>query len=277
MLSIIRSLYLQSRLFIVSSIIALLFIVSYFISWLLLGAKLILIAFIILIIVDFLLLYGIKKGILGNRILNDKLSNGDDNLIKLVIENRYQLAVNLFIIDEIPAQFQIRNLEFKRTLKSKSKEIIEYRLKPVKRGLYQFGIINIYAGTALGLLWRRYKLGNKSMAPVYPSYLQMRAFELMAISNHLTMMGVKKIRRIGHNMEFEQIKDYVAGDDFRSINWNATARRGDLMVNTYQDEKSQQVYCIIDKSRTMQMPFEGMTLLDYAINTTLSLSNIIIR
>jgi uncharacterized protein (DUF58 family) len=75
-------------------------------------------------------------------------------------------------------------------------------------------------------------------------------------------------------MEFEQIRDYVQGDDFRTINWKATARRTHLMVNQYQDEKSQQVYSLIDMGRTMEMPFNGLSLLDYAINTSLVISNI---
>jgi len=75
-------------------------------------------------------------------------------------------------------------------------------------------------------------------------------------------------------MEFEQVKEYVQGDDYRTLNWTATARKGQLMVNNYTDEKSQQVYCIIDKGRVMKMPFEGMSLLDYAINASLVLSNV---
>ena len=102
----------------------------------------------------------------------------------------------------------------------------------------------------------------------------MRRYELMAISNRLSEAGIKKIRRIGRNLEFDQIRDYIKGDDVRTVNWKATARKGHLMVNQYQDEKSQQVFCILDMGRTMQMPFEGMTLLDYAINTSLVISNI---
>lgn len=115
------------------------------------------------------------------------------------------------------------------------------------------------------------------MVPVFPSYIQMRKYELLAISNRLTETGIKKIRRIGHNLEFEQIKKYVAGDDIRTINWKATARKNDLMVNHYQDERMQQVYCLIDKGRVMQMPFKGLSLLDYAINSSLVISNIAIK
>jgi len=78
-------------------------------------------------------------------------------------------------------------------------------------------------------------------------------------------------------MEFEQIKEYVPGDDLRTLNWKASARKGGLMVNTYTDEKSQQVYCIIDKGRLMKMPFNGLTLLDYAINSCLVVSNVCLR
>ena len=85
------------------------------------------------------------------------------------------------------------------------------------------------------------------------------------------------MRKIGQSMEFEQIKDYVTGDDVRTLNWKATARKGMLMVNNYADEKSQQVFCIIDKGRLMKMPFGGLTLLDYAINSTLVLSNICLQ
>jgi uncharacterized protein (DUF58 family) len=102
----------------------------------------------------------------------------------------------------------------------------------------------------------------------------MRKYELLAISNRLTEAGIKKIRRVGNNSEFDQIKDYVAGDDIRTINWKATARRRKLMTNQYQDERSQAVYSVVDMGRVMRMPFEGLSLLDYAINASLVISNI---
>jgi uncharacterized protein (DUF58 family) len=113
------------------------------------------------------------------------------------------------------------------------------------------------------------------MVKVLPSFMALRQFELLAYSNNLAEAGSRKIRKIGHSLEFEQIKEYVSGDDIRSINWKATARKGgNLMVNNYTDERSQQVYCVIDKGRVMKMPFEGMSLLDYAINATLILSRV---
>jgi uncharacterized protein (DUF58 family) len=150
-------------------------------------------------------------------------------------------------------------------------------LRPVARGVYQFGIIRVFVSTGIGLVHRKFNCDQPKSVKVYPSFLQIRKYELMAISNRLTDIGIKKVRKIGHNIEFEHIKEYVQGDDFRTINWKATARKSDLMVNMYQDEKSQNVYSLIDKGRMMQMPFEGMSLLDYAINSSLVFSNIAIK
>jgi len=124
------------------------------------------------------------------------------------------------------------------------------------------------------LVKRRYIFPARKTVKVYPSYIQMRRYQLLAVSNRLQEAGVKRIRKLGHSMEFEQIKEYVRGDDFRTINWKATARKDALMVNNYTDERSQQIYCIINKGRVMKMPFGGLTLLDHAINASLVLSNV---
>ena len=102
--------------------------------------------------------------------------------------------------------------------------------------------------------------------------MMLNRYELLAMSNNLTEMGIKRIRRVGNNTEFEQIKEYVKGDDYRMINWKASARRHQLMVNVYRDERSQQIFSVIDKGRVMQQSFRGMTLLDYSINAALVLS-----
>jgi uncharacterized protein (DUF58 family) len=115
------------------------------------------------------------------------------------------------------------------------------------------------------------------MVPVYPSIIQMQQYDFLAISNKLSLFGLKKIRRIGHTQEFEQIKEYVPGDDIRTLNWKATAKQNQLMVNQYQDEKSQPIYSIIDTGRVMKMPFNGLKLLDYAINSTLAFSNVALK
>ena len=154
---------------------------------------------------------------------------------------------------------------------------IAYSLRPVERGAYTFGKINIFLSTPLGLLQRRMQFGKAATVPVYPSIMQMKQLELRAFDRIAQHQGIKKIRRIGHSYEFEQIKNYVRGDDYRSINWKASSRRNTLMVNQYEDERAQQIYSVIDKSRVMKMPFEGLSLMDYAINSSLAISNVALQ
>ena len=239
--------------------------------------KLILLLLATLTILDTVILFSAKTGAKGIRHLPEKFSNGDQNSVRLTISNYYTFPVYVKIIDEIPEQFQVRNFGIIRKLDPSSTSELEYQLRPVDRGEYYFGTLNIYVTSIFGLISRRFTYGDKAMVPTYPSFMQLRKYDLMAISNNLTQYGIKKIRKIGHTMEFEQIKEYVLGDDLRTINWKATAKRNQLMVNQFQDEKSQPVYSIIDKGRVMKMPFDGLTLLDYAINAALVMSNVALK
>jgi uncharacterized protein (DUF58 family) len=269
-----KNLFLTNRLFAGLAICVVLFLFSFFFPWLGVIPELFFWMLVLLFLADVILLYRIPKGIFAKRHAPERLSNGDDNELGVYIENLYPFNISVGIIDEIPFQFQKRDIWFKTILSPRQHKLINYLLRPTKRGEYEFGDIRVYVKSPLGLIRRRYNFSQTETLPVYPSFLQMRKYELMAISNRLSEIGVKKIRRLGHSLEFEQVKNYVAGDDYRTINWKATARRGDLMTNVYTDEKSQHVYCVIDKSRSMKMPFEGLSLLDYAINASLVLSDV---
>lgn len=277
MIHLFKSLYFSKVVFHFVIEIVILFVFAFVFPWLLGIAQLCFMILILLLLADGIILFMVKKGIFCRRDVPERLSNGDENPISIFIENHYSFSILLEIIDEIPFQFQKRDLLFHTSLKSAEQQIVEYQLRPTKRGEYSFGAVNVYVKSPIRLLQRRFQFSQDKMVAVYPSFLQMRAYELMAISNRLTELGIKKIRRIGQSQEFEQIRQYVQGDDVRSINWKATARRNDVMVNAYQEEKSQNVYCLIDKGRVMQMPFDGLSLLDYAINATLILSNIAIN
>ncbi len=273
----LRSLYLGNRLFLIIGILVVGFVVTFIVGGGYLIPQVGTFALVAAIVTDVLLLFRVTRGLRGERLVADKLSNGDDNDVSIYLENLYLFDVWLRVFDEIPHQFQRRDLEFNLTMAPGSQKVIKYQLRPVKRGEYSFGAVNVLAYSPLKLVARRVRFSADKLVPVYPSYIQMRKYELLAIHQRLTTMGIKKIRRIGQNQEFELIKEYVAGDDYRTVNWKATARKSRLMVNQYQDERSQQVYSLIDKGRVMQMPFAGMSLLDYAINATLVISNIAIK
>jgi uncharacterized protein (DUF58 family) len=252
-----------------------LFILAFIFNWIYDIAFIGLLLIIFLIVIDSIILFRNSQPISVYRAAKyQRLSNGDINDIELIIENYYSFKIKVSIIDELPVQFQLRNFKLNTSLKSTEQKKFAYQIRPVERGEYHFGKINTFISSPLNIMERHYKMEAPFMMPCYPSFLKLRQYELLAISNRLSDIGVKKIRRIGHSTEFEQIKEYVLGDDIRTINWKATARRNQLMINHYRDERAQQIYCLVDYGRIMKMPFEELTLLDYAINATLVLGHV---
>ena len=258
-------------------VVVTLFLLSFALPWLFYISQGVLGLFIAITLIDIFILFLSKGRITAERTFNPQLSLGDENAVKIVLKSSYTMPVNTIVIDELPDELQIRNnQEIVRFLPEETHEI-NYTVRPVRRGVYRWRKTNIYVSSVLHFAERRFRLGEPVDANCYPSIVQMKKHELKVFSKTAVFQGIKKIRRLGNNNEFEQIKNYVQGDDFRSVNWKATSRRGELMVNQYQDERSQQVYCLIDKSRSMRLPFEGMTLLDHSINAALVMSNIILR
>ncbi len=271
----IMQLFFSARLIRLLIVIACFFVFTYFLPVLFELGLIFLVLLGLLVIIDILLLFNKSDGIRMQRKMADVFSNGDENKILLEMRSEYEFSVKLVIVDEVPEQFEARAFRIKAELKAGEEKQLTYLLKPVSRGEYQFGDLNVLVKSPLGLAERKYIIPADRSVMVWPAFHTLRKYELLAHNATTADAGSRKIRKMGHSLEFEEIKEYVPGDDLRTINWKATARRGGaLMVNNYTDERSQQVYCLIDKSRVMKMPFEGMTLLDYAINASLVLSRV---
>jgi uncharacterized protein (DUF58 family) len=275
MLTFYRSLFISQRFYFLLIGVVLLYVIAFFFEKLMWPAFIFSMMLLAASLVDMLILYSKKGPLQALRILPERLSNGDQNPAKIFVTNKYPFQVKVGIIDELPVQFQKRDFFIKGTLQPNEQTTFRYVLRPTVRGEYEFGSIHCYVTTILSLVERRIETKAHHTVPCYPSYLQMRKYQLFAASNKLNEMGVKQVRKIGHSLEFEQIKEYVPGDDYRTINWKASSRRNNtLMVNNYTDERSQPVYCIINSGRVMKMPFENMTLLDYAVNASLVVSSV---
>lgn len=269
--------YLTNRFFVMMGTCILLYIISFFYTPLLLVPQVLFGCFVLLVVTDYFFLFALNREPVARRIMAERLSNGDDNVISLEVKNTLPFRVDIDLIDELPVQFQEREWVIVQRFKAGEQKNIRYTVRPTERGEYHFGRIIMYVRSRLGLLKRRHDSEADYMIPVFPSFMQMRKYELLSQTSIQSEFGNTRMRKIGHSMEFEQIKEYVQGDDSRTVNWKATARKGMLMVNNYTDERSQQVYCIIDKGRLMKMPFGGMTLLDYAVNSTLVLANVCLQ
>jgi uncharacterized protein (DUF58 family) len=269
----LRPLFFSRRLYTALASIAFAYVLSYWFPWIYDIAQIAFIFLVVMVVLDYIVLFR-KTGITVEREAAERFSNGDQNKVKLVLVNDYSFPVTATIIDEIPVQFQHRDFKLKTQLKPGQETIVPYSLRPVERGEYMFQDVHVFAKSPLRLVVRRITSPLPQRVKVLPSFFALRQYEIKAHSSNLAEAGSKRVRKLGSSLEFEQIKEYVRGDDIRTMNWKATARRAGLMVNNYTDERSQQIYCVIDKGRVMKMPFEGMSLLDYAINATLILSRV---
>ncbi|MGM0636360.1 MAG: DUF58 domain-containing protein [Bacteroidota bacterium] len=273
MIAFFKSLYLNNRFFYALFGIILLFLLSKWIPQLYVVAWFSVLILFLVFLAECIALYK-ENSVNAERILPEKFSNSDPNKVVIQLENQYRFPIKMEIIDEIPKQFQKRDFLKCFNISAKASKQFSYELTPVERGEYIFGYLNCYATTKINLIKRKYRFNYEAMVKVYPSFVQMKRYDFLTIDQKLSGYGLKKIRKLGHTLEFEQIKEYVLGDDVRTINWKATAKHNQLMVNQYQDEKSQPIYSIIDLGRVMQMPFNGLSLLDYSINSSLAFSNI---
>ncbi len=273
-ISFFKNLWFTQRFFALAVFVIVLFVISFVIEIVFLLAQLALVALAVISIVDIFILYNSKEAFSCERQSQKLLSNGDENTIKIGVKNLSSFDFDVELYDELPEQVQKRDLHFSFPLKSTASKTIKYSITPKERGEYFFGNINLFFTGKIGLLKRRQIIELEELKGVYPSVIQMKKFELKALEKTSHFYGVKKLRRIGQSFEFEQIRSYVKGDDIRKINWKATSKTNTLMVNQYTEERSQMVYCMIDKSRNMKLPFYGLSLFDYAINSSLVLANI---
>lgn len=272
------ALYLTRRFFAALGGVAALFVAAYFAPPLMIVARLALTGLAALLALDVALLWGTggeasNGSIQARRDTPERLSNGDWNEWSVTAESRYPFPATLTVADELPAEFQARGRGRERSVAAGASETWRYAARPVRRGVYAFGALNVYAATPVGFVERRYRFAEGQEASVYPSFKQMRRYRLLAASDRLDAVGVKKIRRRGHaTTELDHLRAYVRGDDLRHVNWKATARHDFPVTNQYRAERGQPVWTLLDTGRVMKMPFRRMTLLDHAINAALAIS-----
>lgn len=272
-----KNLYINTRFFFALIGVGMLYVFAFFFPFLMIAAHAAMLLCFLASFVDYLFVFNRNAGILAQRILPEKLSNGDENPVKVDIRNNYGFTIKIYVIDEIPFQFQKRDFLIEKQLEAGKNSFFQYILEPKERGEYHFGNLNVYVSSPLGFVSKRFTFQKDAHLAAYPSFIHLRKYELMALQSEFLLGGIKKIRKLGHTMEFEQIREYVPGDDIRTINWKATSKTSRLMINQFQDEKAQRIFMLIDTGRTMKMPFNGLSLLDYSINAAMALSHIILK
>lgn len=201
-----------------------------------------------------------------------RLSIGVPNTVTLIAANDSSWPFSMEITDDYPRPFLASRDRFHFHLFPGENKNIEYYVTPLARGDYKFKDIWCRIFSPLGLLGKQIRVSSEIVVKVYPNFLAVSKYELFARKGRLNEVGFKPSRYKGQGTAFESLRDYLPDDDFRKINWKATARRGKLIAQEYETERDQNIIFLIDTARMMVGEFEGLSRLDYAINSAFLLS-----
>ena len=209
------------------------------------------------------------KLISAQRFSNERLSIGRKNDLLLEVYSQAAIPVKVQLRDSFPAALDVDVQEFEFTLAPSSKASLEYSLLPRRRGAYEFGSIYLRYRSRLGLFWRHLQFPAAKQIKVYPDLKALQ--ELSVKLAHSSELGVLKVRKRGQGTDFASLREYVNGDDLRSMDWKATARHDRPVLRVYEVEKEQTLMVLVDAGRMMVSDLEGLSRFDHALNAALSL------
>lgn len=234
--------------------------------------------FFIVVFGDFLTLPFRKDRFHAVRSMEKIASLSKKHRVELRIENRSSRPVHVKIRDDLDESLSPDPVQFEqRTIPPRSAESLEYHLFPKSRGLFRPHCVYLGTKSTLGLWNRILEIPCENDLNVYPDLQQIAQYDLLARTERLYQLGVRKIRKVGQDNEFERLREYQPDDHFKHINWRATARRNKLMVKNFQDQRNQRIVFMIDCGRMMCNSAKGLTLLDHSFNSMLMLANVALR
>ncbi len=197
--------------------------------------------------------------------------------VELAVSNLAARSYWLEIRDGAPHVLNPHPAEFAQQLDGRSRVFLEYAMRPSRRGAFTLTHIHLRARSRLRLWVRYLDYGCPTSINVYPDMKQLREYALLARTNRLRLVGVRRTRRIGQDHDFERLRDFGRDDNFKHIDWRATARRQKLTVKDFQASQSQRLVFLIDCGRMMTNEAAGLSLLDHALNAMLMLSYVALR
>ena len=182
----------------------------------------------------------------------------------------------LWLNDDCASQLPSTGLPMCVEIPATGHSTVTYHVTPSRRGLYELGDHHLRWTTPLGLWWRQIRIAARHPVRVYPDVQAVRAYEMLARQSLENRM-VRTVRLRGGENEFEALRDYQRDDDYRAIDWKATARRQKLIAREYQQERNQSVLCMLDCGRLMTAETQGLSQLDHALNAVLMLAHVATR
>lgn len=233
---------------------------------------------ILLALVDYFISRTLPEDLTIKREFAKRFAIGDENEVRLHIENRTPRAFILRIKDEFPPQMKLNETrEASFTIEGQTSANFTYHLTPTRRGHYEFGKTAVRHLSRIGLVWCQADLNEEQTVKVYPNMRRARELELKALGARSYLAIQRRAVRRGEGREFESMRDYVRGDELRHISWTATARRAKLTSRQYQIERDQTIIIALDAGRLMTSRIAGETKFDTAIHASLALMSAAMR
>jgi uncharacterized protein (DUF58 family) len=189
-------------------------------------------------------------------------------------ENRSRYALRVGIIEPPMRTLQYDIDQAIGDVPAHSVATIRRPVTPIARGADQLGALYCWVESPLGLIARRLRIDAPMETRVYPDLSAVERYGSLHVRNRLIEAGLRKMRLRGQGTEFESLRDWSAGDPFRSIDWKATARRGKVMVAQHEVERSQNVMMVVDCGRLMTPRVGEQRKLDFAVTAALSVATI---
>jgi uncharacterized protein (DUF58 family) len=222
---------------------------------------------------------------------SDKLSLGAWNPIQIHLENPTSRSQSIMLREQPPADFEFdaQRFIFNTRLPPATDQTLSYHVRPPRRGDAQFGDLYVRIEGPLTLVRRTFRQDHTQQAVrVYPNLRELRRYDLLVRRGLEAQAAGRPVRVAGASTEFERVREYLPDDEFRRINWKATARRGQPLVNQYEAERSQNLVILLDAGRSMAAladpPIEDedsgisaaapLSKLDRALNTALLLAHV---
>jgi uncharacterized protein (DUF58 family) len=197
--------------------------------------------------------------------------------VHLAITNHSRRSFEAVVRDGVPESLHPEPAEFAFAVAGQSRLALRYDLRASRRGAMTVGPVHVRVRSRLGLWQRLLKYPVQTTLHVYPDMKQLSQYAVLARTDRLNLLGVRRTRRIGQDHDFERLRDYSIDDNYKHLDWRATARRRKLTVRDYQSSQAQRIVFLLDCGRMMTGEAAGLSLLDHAFNSMLMLSYVALR
>lgn len=204
-----------------------------------------------------------------------RVSLGATTTETLLLENRGRLAARVRVTDDLPEILVRQGGAAREIVVAPGRdEKVEYQVRADRRGDAEYGDVHVRVAGPLGLAWRQRRVYRADPVRVLPGVMEVRRYRLLGLHNRLREAGFRPVRQRGEGGSFESLREYVRGDDPRTIDWKASGKRSRLIVRQYEAERRQNVVMLVDAGRLMTEKVGERERIDYALTAALLLADV---